>query len=78
MFVKLLISLIANILVVCYLANPEYDILGLIEGIAFFFAFGYGVPVILSIVLAIVILISPGIGIFSLWSFLEKNKYKLK
>lgn len=68
-------SILVNILIVLYLLKTSetgYNILELINGIIFTFSFGFGVPVIISGVLAVLILLTPGIVVYFLWNYLKK------
>lgn len=68
-------SILVNILIVLYLlktSETEYNILELINGIIFTFSFGFGVPVVISGVLAVLILLTPGIVVYFLWNYLKK------
>ncbi|MEG0237069.1 hypothetical protein [Cetobacterium sp.] len=68
-------SILVNILIVLYLLKTSetgYNILELINGIIFTFSFGFGVPVIISGILAVLILLTPGIVVYFLWNYLKK------
>ncbi|MBC2854622.1 MAG: hypothetical protein ACRDAG_04235 [Cetobacterium somerae] len=68
-------SILVNILIVLYLLKTSetgYNILELINGIIFTFSFGFGVPVVISGVLAVLILLTPGIVVYFLWNYLKK------
>lgn len=72
---RIFMSILVNILIVLYLSKvsgAEYNILELINGIIFTFSFGFGVPVIISGVLAVLILLTPGIVVYFLWNYLKK------
>ncbi|MGL5760222.1 MAG: hypothetical protein ACRCXS_02310 [Cetobacterium sp.] len=69
------ISILVNILIVLYLLKTSgagYNLLELINGIIFTFSFGFGVPVIISGILAVLILLTPGIVVYFLWNYLKK------
>ena len=68
-------SILVNILIILYLLKTSetgYNILELINGIIFTFSFGFGVPVVISGVLAVLILLTPGIVVYFLWNYLKK------
>lgn len=72
---RIFMSILVNILIVLYLLKTSglgYNILELINGIIFTFSFGFGVPVIISGVLAVLILLTPGIVVYFLWNYLKK------
>ena len=72
---RIFISILVNILIVLYLLKTSetgYNILELINGIIFTFSFGFGVPVIISGILAVLILLTPGIVVYFLWNYLKK------
>ena len=72
---RIFMSILVNILIVLYLLKTSglgYNILELINGIIFTFSFGFGVPVIISGVLAVLILLTPGIVVYFLWNYLMK------
>lgn len=72
---RVFVSILVNILIVLYLSKvsgAEYNILELINGLIFTFSFGFGVPVVLSGVLSIITLLTPGIIIYFLWNYLIK------
>ncbi|ERT68331.1 hypothetical protein HMPREF0202_01720 [Cetobacterium somerae ATCC BAA-474] len=72
---RIFISILVNILIVLYLLKTSetgYNILELINGIIFTFSFGFGVPVVISGVLAVLILLTPGIVVYFLWNYLKK------
>ena len=72
---RIFISILVNILIVLYLLKTSgagYNLLELINGIIFTFSFGFGVPVIISGVLAVLILLTPGIVVYFLWNYLKK------
>ena len=72
---RVFISILVNILLVLYLSKisgVEYNVLELINGLIFTFSFGFGVPVVLSGVLSIIALLTPGIIIYFLWNYLIK------
>lgn len=72
---RIFISILVNILIVLYLfktSGAGYNLLELINGIIFTFSFGFGVPVIISGVLAVLILLTPGIVVYFLWNYLKK------
>ncbi|MGL5279346.1 MAG: hypothetical protein ACRC8M_09815 [Cetobacterium sp.] len=68
-------SILVNILIVLYFLKTSgagYNLLELINGIIFTFSFGFGVPVVISGVLAVMILLTPGIVVYFLWNYLKK------
>lgn len=72
---RIFMSILVNILIVLYLLKTSgtgYNVLELINGIIFTFSFGFGVPVIISGVLAVLILLTPGIVVYFLWNYLKK------
>lgn len=72
---RIFISILVNILIVLYLLKTSgagYNLLELIKGIIFTFSFGFGVPVIISGILAVLILLTPGIVVYFLWNYLKK------
>lgn len=72
---RIFISILVNISIVLYLLKTSetgYSILELINGIIFTFSFGFGVPVVISGVLAVLILLTPGIVVYFLWNYLKK------
>lgn len=72
---RIFISILVNILIVLYLLKTlgaGYNLLELINGIIFTFSFGFGVPVIISGILAVLILLTPGIVVYFLWNYLKK------
>lgn len=72
---RIFMSILVNILIVLYLLKTSetgYNILELINGIIFTFSFGFGVPVIISGILAVLILLTPGIVVYFLWNYLKK------
>ena len=72
---RIFISILVNISIVLYLLKTSetgYNILELINGIIFTFSFGFGVPVVISGVLAVLILLTPGIVVYFLWNYLKK------
>lgn len=72
---RIFMSILVNILIVLYLLKTSglgYNILELINGIIFTFSFGFGVPIIISGVLAVLILLTPGIVVYFLWNYLKK------
>ena len=72
---RIFISILVNILIVLYLLKTSgagYNLLELINGIIFTFSFGFGVPVIISGILAVLILLTPGIAVYFLWNYLKK------
>lgn len=72
---RIFISILVNILIVLYLLKTSgvgYNLLELINGIIFTFSFGFGVPVIISGILAVLILLTPGIVVYFLWNYLKK------
>lgn len=72
---RIFMSILVNILIVLYLLKTSglgYNILELINGIIFTFSFGFGIPVIISGVLAVLILLTPGIVVYFLWNYLKK------
>lgn len=72
---RIFISILVNILIVLYLLKTSgagYNLLELINGIIFTFSFGFGVPVIISGILAVLILLTPGIVVHFLWNYLKK------
>ena len=72
---RIFMSILVNILIVLYLLKTSetgYNILELINGIMFTFSFGFGVPVVISGVLAVLILLTPGIVVYFLWNYLKK------
>ncbi len=72
---RVFVSILVNILIVLYLSKvsgAEYNILELINGLIFTFSFGFGVSVVLSGVLSIITLLTPGIIIYFLWNYLIK------
>ncbi|MGL5413307.1 hypothetical protein [Cetobacterium sp.] len=72
---RIFISILVNILIVLYLLKTSgagYNLLELINGIIFTFSFGFGVPVIISGILAVLILLTPGIVGYFLWNYLKK------
>lgn len=72
---RIFMSILVNILIVLYLLKTSetgYNILELINGIIFTFSFGFGVPVAISGVLAVLILLTPGIVVYFLWNYLKK------
>ncbi len=72
---RIFMSILVNILIVLYLLKTSetgYNILELINGIIFTFSFGFGVPVVISGVLAVLILLTPGIVVYFLWNYLKK------
>lgn len=72
---RIFISILVNILIVLYLLKTSgagYNLLELINGIIFTFSFGFGVPVIISCILAVLILLTPGIAVYFLWNYLKK------
>lgn len=72
---RIFISILVNISIVLYLLKTSetgYSILELINGIIFTFSFGFGVPVVISGILAVLILLTPGIVVYFLWNYLKK------
>ena len=72
---RIFMSILVNILIILYLLKTSglgYNILELINGIIFTFSFGFGVPVIISGVLAVLILLTSGIVVYFLWNYLKK------
>ena len=72
---RIFMSILVNILIVLYLLKTSetgYNILELINGIIFTFSFGFGGPIIISGVLAVLILLTPGIVVYFLWNYLKK------
>ncbi len=72
---RIFMSILVNILIVLYLLKTSetgYNILELINGIIFTFSFGFGAPVVISGVLAVLILLTPGIVVYFLWNYLKK------
>ncbi|MHA4990163.1 hypothetical protein [Cetobacterium somerae] len=72
---RIFISILVNILIVLYLLKTSgagYNLLELINGIIFTFSFGFGVPVIISGILAVLILLTPGIVVYFLWNYSKK------
>lgn len=72
---RIFMSILVNMLIVLYLLKTSetgYNILELINGIIFTFSFGFGVPVVISGVLAVLILLTPGIVVYFLWNYLKK------
>ena len=72
---RIFMSILVNILIVLYLLKTSetgYNILELINGIIFTFSFGFGVPVVISGVLAVLILLTPGIVVYFLCNYLKK------
>ena len=72
---RIFMSILVNILIVLYLLKTSetgYNILELINGIIFTFSFGFGIPVAISGVLAVFILLTPGIVVYFLWNYLKK------
>ncbi|MEG0645006.1 MAG: hypothetical protein RR438_06635 [Cetobacterium sp.] len=72
---RIFISILVNILIVLYLLKTSgagYNLLELINGIIFTFSFGFGVPVIISGILAVLILLTPGIVVYFLCNYLKK------
>ena len=69
---RIFMSILVNILIILYLLKTSglgYNILELINGIIFTFSFGFGVPVIISGVLAVLILLTPVIVVYFLWNY---------
>lgn len=72
---KIFIAVLIDVLSILYIlkiSDLGYNLLELINGIIFTFSFGFGIPVILSGVLTIIILISPGVIVYFLWDYLTE------
>lgn len=72
---KIFIAVLIDVLSILYIlkiSDLGYNLLELINGIIFTFSFGFGVPVIISGILAVLILLTPGIVVYFLWNYLKK------
>ncbi len=64
---QITIAVFINIIILFWFLreyNSGYNILDFIDKIEFILSFSYGVPIVLSHLLAILIIVSPGIGIY--------------
>lgn len=76
---KILVPILINILSILYFLNIshlEYNIFDLINGLIFTFSFGFGIPIIFSGILTIILLLSPGILTYYLYKYFIKFKKK--
>ncbi|MCQ8213159.1 hypothetical protein NON08_11680 [Cetobacterium somerae] len=72
---KILVSILINILSVLYvlkISQLGYNVLDLINGLIFTFSFGFGIPIVFSGILTIIILLSPGILTYYLYKYFIK------
>lgn len=70
-FVSILVNLL-SILCLLKVLGEGYDVMELINDIIFSFSFGLGIPEMMSGILAVIVLLLPGIAVYFLWNYLIK------
>lgn len=68
-FVSILVNLL-SILCLLKVSGEGYNVMELINNIIFSFSFGLGIPEMASEILAVIVLLLPGIVVYFLWNYL--------